>query len=138
MMRRAHTKLARQLRQRTNVSEDASWETLRQCRALGFAVRRQHAIGRCIADFAIAKARLVTEVDGGIHELESVADRDDARDLELMRSGWRVLRVDGATAMSADHLTALPHNALGLARRPTPSLPAPLPQSGRGEKGVHG
>ena len=49
-------------------SEKRLWQKLRQKQLLGFKFRRQQAIDRFIVDFYCAKARLVVEVDGGIHD----------------------------------------------------------------------
>ncbi len=52
--------------------------------------RRQHNIGRFIADFYCHKARLVVELDGKIHEMQEA--RDAARDAWMIASGLTVLR----------------------------------------------
>jgi very-short-patch-repair endonuclease len=98
------TKRARALRQTANKPEQKAWAVLRKLRALGFPVRRQHPIGRYFVDFAIERARLVIEIDGGIHWLEEVVLRDAERQLFIESLGWKVLRIDAETAMSADHL----------------------------------
>jgi len=43
-----------------------------------------------VADFALASAKLVIEVDGGSHAGRTAADA--RRDKRLARPGWRVLR----------------------------------------------
>ena len=105
---------ARSLRKSANTPEQVAWETLREFRKHGFPVRRQHPVGRFVADFAIVKAKLVIEIDGGIHNLPSIAERDAIRETAINENGWRVLRVDAATAMSRDHLCALVQNELSL------------------------
>mgnify|MGYP001806618928 CR=1 FL=1 len=95
---------ARRLRQQANLPERLAWEALRTLRRHGFAVRRQHPIGQDIVDFAFLKARLVVEVDGGIHKLEGVQVRDRERDFRLQKAGWRVLRVPAKVALSDDVL----------------------------------
>ena len=69
--------------------EKLLWKTLRKP-DLGF--RRQVPIGRYIADFACLTARLVIEVDGGVHTLPEVALRDAKRGLWLASEGYRVIR----------------------------------------------
>ena len=105
---------ARSLRQSANTPEQAAWETLRAFRMQGFPVRRQHPVGRYIVDFAIVNAKLIIEIDGAIHNLPEVAERDAAREKEISELGWRLLRVPAATAMSRDHLCALVQKELGL------------------------
>jgi hypothetical protein len=53
-------------------------------------VRRQHPIGRYVADFAIMCARLAIEIDGPLHE--GTKDADAERDAAFAILGWRVLR----------------------------------------------
>ncbi len=105
---------ARRLRQSANAPEAIAWDSLRQLRKFGVVVRRQHPVGRFIADFAIVKAKLIIEVDGGIHHLTSAKLRDEEREGELASLGWRVVRVSPEVAMSRDHLLALVQRELGL------------------------
>ena len=105
---------ARSLRRRANAPEQAAWETLRQFRKQGYAVRRQHPVGCYIVDFAILKANLVIEIDGGVHALPDVAENDAVREKEIISKGWRVLRIPASHAMSKDHLSALVQKELGL------------------------
>lgn len=114
MERRKNTKRARSLRKIANTPEQIAWEALRQLRKQGFPVRRQHPIGKFIADFAIVKEKLVIEIDGGIHALPEVAERDMKREQMLVSNGWRVLRIPAETAMSKDHLFALVQKELNL------------------------
>ena len=114
MSRRPQISHARRLRQDANTPEQIAWQTLRQLRQHGYAVRRQHPIGRYIVDFAIIKAKLVIEIDGGIHQLEAVRQRDAARQTKLEAMGWRVLRIDAQSALSEDYVFATVSEALGL------------------------
>ncbi len=83
-----------------------AWSVLRGLREFGYPVRRQHPVGPYTVDFAIPKARLVIEIDGGIHKLEEVRLRDVERQKGIETLGWRVIRFDADTAMSGDHLWA--------------------------------
>ena len=98
------TRRARHLRQEANYPERKAWETLRQLRKEGFAVRRQVAIEGLTVDFAIRPLRLVIEIDGLIHDREDVKLNDAERDARLTAAGWRVLRLSAETALSPDHL----------------------------------
>ena len=60
-------RLARELRQKPTPSEDSLWQELRHHRLNGLHFRRQHPIGRFLADFFCESAKLVVEVDGGYH-----------------------------------------------------------------------
>ena len=114
MTRNLSTPRARTLRQSANGPEDAAWRALRQLRAHGFPVRRQHPIGGMIVDFAITKARLVIEIDGGIHKLPDVQARDAERDARLTALGWDILRIPASDALDADHLVRFVQEKLGL------------------------
>lgn len=114
MKPRKNINRARSLRKNANAPEEIAWEALRTFRRLGYPVRRQHPIGRFIVDFAIVKRKLAIEIDGGIHDLPSVAKTDDIREKEINEKGWRVLHVPAEAAMSRDHLTALVQKELGL------------------------
>jgi very-short-patch-repair endonuclease len=94
--------------------EQAAWEVLREYRKQGFPVRRQHGIGRFVVDFAVVKEKLAIEIDGGIHNLPVVAERDAVREKEIVESGWRLLRIPAEVAMSEDQLCALMQKELGL------------------------
>ena len=80
---------ARRLRTDPTFTEARLWKHLRR-----FAVRfrRQAPIGAYVVDFACHRARLVIEVDGGVHNLPEVAVRDMVRDEWLAGQGYRVLR----------------------------------------------
>ncbi len=82
---------ARDLRRRSTPSERRLWSSLRRHRPGNHQFRRQHPIGPYIADFVCLAARLVVEVDGGIHEEQR--DSDAERDQELTRRGYTVLRI---------------------------------------------
>ena len=83
MTRRPIIHSARRLRQSANAPEDVAWQALRELRKYGYAVRRQHPIGPYIVDFAIQKAMLAIEIDGGIHNLDAVRLRDELRQADL-------------------------------------------------------
>jgi very-short-patch-repair endonuclease len=102
------------LRQSANAPEQIAWSTLRILRQHGFPVRRQHPIGPYIVDFAVIKARLVIEIDGGIHALSEVAQRDATRQQANEALGWRVIRIPSEVAFSTDHLLEITQRELGL------------------------
>jgi very-short-patch-repair endonuclease len=81
---------ARSLRKRQTDAGQRLWTRLRDRQLLGFKFRRQHPIGRYIADFCCAEARFVIELDGGQHANDRV--RDAERTAILEREGYRVLR----------------------------------------------
>ena len=82
---------ARHLRAAPTWTETKLWDRLRR---LPIRIRRQAPIGPYVADFACLRARLVIEVDGGVHNRTDVALRDLKRDDWLASEGYRVLRID--------------------------------------------
>src|ERR1700722_19946449 len=83
---------ARQLRRRLTGAETLLWSRLRNGIG-GMKFRRQHPIGRYIADFACIQARLVVEVDGSTHGSDA-EQRHDLRRAAFLRSrSWNIIRV---------------------------------------------
>ncbi|WP_291053889.1 endonuclease domain-containing protein [Hyphomonas sp.] len=105
---------ARRLRKLANAPEDIAWQTLRTLRDHGFPVRRQHPINGMIVDFAITRASLVIEIDGGIHKLPEARHRDEKRNQMLESLGWTILRIPSEAALYPDHLMHLVQEKLGL------------------------
>jgi very-short-patch-repair endonuclease len=68
------------------------WIHLRSWRSRGFHFRRQSPRRGYIVDFVCMKYRLIVEVDGGQHSLETHHMQDRRRDVTLEGSGFRVLR----------------------------------------------
>jgi len=84
---------AKELRSNTTEAEDYLWKFLANRRLNGFKFRRQHPILRYIADFYCHEARLIVEVDGGIHNDEDHRIYDEGRTYELKEFGVRIIRV---------------------------------------------
>ena len=81
---------ARAMRREPTEAEQAIWRALRDRRLQSLKFRRQAPVGSYIVDFLCVSHRLVVEVDGSQH---AESRRDEARDVWLMREGYRVLRV---------------------------------------------
>ena len=93
--------LARSMRKALTPPEYLLWERLK-ARLPGKPVfRRQEAIGPYIVDFYCSKARLVIEVDGGIHGEDERFQKDAVRVAWLVNAGFHVYRIP-ATAVFAD------------------------------------
>jgi len=87
-----YTQRARELRRNENAAEQRMWSILRAKRMGGFKFRRQHALGRYIADFICLQARLVIEVDGETHGTDQSPELDAKRTEEIELMGYRVIR----------------------------------------------
>jgi very-short-patch-repair endonuclease len=81
---------ARQLRREQTAAEARLWEQLRDHRLDGFKFRRQHPLGRFIADFYCPERRLIVEIDGEVHRDQ--ADYDEVRTAALEAMGYVVVR----------------------------------------------
>lgn len=81
---------ARELRCESTQAEESLWDALRGRRLDGLKFRRQHPIGRYIADFCCVERRLIIELDGGIHLTQQ--EQDAERTVELERLGYLVMR----------------------------------------------
>ena len=110
------------LRSAPTWTEAKLWDRLRR---LPIRIRRQAPIGPYVADFACLRARLVIEVDGGVHNLTDVALRDMKRDAWLADEGYRVLRIDSRRI--PDDFDAVVSEITQAIR-----LKAPLPLEGEG------
>src|SRR6202521_104892 len=84
---------ARQLRKEETAAEERVWWLLRGREVAGLKFRRQHVIGKYIADFVCLPARLVIEIDGATHGEEEAA-YDAERTHALEKAGYRVIRFD--------------------------------------------
>ena len=97
---------------------------------LPIKVRRQHPIGRHIADFAVPACKLVIEIDGGQHA--STVGQDGARSRALAARGWRVIRFwnNDVTGNLSGVLETI---AAEIERAPSSPRPSPPPRGGEGE-----
>ena len=80
-------------------AEQALWRELRGQR-LGVKFRRQHAIEQFIVDFVSIGAKLIVEVDGGVHNDPEQAEYDAGRTHVLTELGYRVIRFSNAQVLS--------------------------------------
>ena len=127
-MPRQQTRRARTLRRNATQAERILWRALRAM-PLPVRVRRQHPIGRYIADFALPACKLAIEVDGGHHSV--TVTRDTTRTRMLEARGWRVIRFWNSDV--TDNLDGMLQVIVAEIER-SPSSPRPSPpQGGEGE-----
>ena len=84
------TPFAQRLRKEMTPEERHLWYGF--LKKLPWTVNRQKVFGRYIADFYIASAQLVIEIDGGQHKDESAIRKDQERDQWFQEQGMTVLR----------------------------------------------
>ena len=90
-----NTKAARVLRREMTPAEKLLWKHVRN-RQLGYKIRRQYAITGTIyvGDFCCPEARLIIEIDGGIHDNQVAEDADRQGVIEAR--GFQVIRFRNA------------------------------------------
>ncbi len=82
----------KELRSNPTEVEIVLWEILRGKKLEGHKFRRQHIIGRFIADFVCLSKNIIIEVDGIIHQLPDNIINDEERTQELNKLGFEVIR----------------------------------------------
>jgi len=112
---------ARRMRNAPTYAERQLWKVLRTS---DLRSRRQAPFGPYIVDFVCHRHRLIVELDGGIHDLPSVAARDAEREAWLTGRGYRVMRFRNNDA--PDEVLQVILAGIG-ADTPTPN---PSPQGG--------
>jgi very-short-patch-repair endonuclease len=84
---------AREMRTEMTPAEFRMWQALCQKRCHGMRFIRQKFVGQYILDFYCAEFRLGVEVDGCIHDLPEVEERDRNREMALLEEcGIRLVR----------------------------------------------
>jgi very-short-patch-repair endonuclease len=83
---------ARQLRLNMTRAEKLLWNALKSSQLHGFRFRAQHPISIFVADFYCHAARLVVELDGGIHDDADQRTYDENRTYLLTEFGLTVIR----------------------------------------------
>jgi very-short-patch-repair endonuclease len=107
-------KRTRELRRRSTDAERKLWRLLRDRQIDGVKFRRQHKVGRYIADFISFGARLILEVDGGQHASALAADKVRADWLESQ--GYRIIRFwNNEVLANPEGVVTLIRRALGTA-----------------------
>ena len=124
---REKTLIARRLRDNSTDAERILWRALRE-HLTSWKFRRQHPIGRRVADFACPACKLVIELDGGQHGEQAMADEE--RSSELAGHGYRVIRFwNNDVLANLDGVL----ETIGSALEAAPPLPTSPPRRGREE-----
>ena len=135
-----HTRVAqaRALRAASTPAEARFWSIVRGGRIDGLRFRRQQQIGTWIVDFYCHELRLIVELAGSVHDLETVKKRDAARQADLERLGFRFCELINQVVLNSPKAaeTELRHYILLQCPAPPPlgeggTPPAPLRRRGR-------
>ncbi len=86
--------LCRGFRKEPTTAEKLLWACLRDRRLAGLKFRRQHPLGRYIADFYCAEVGLVVELEGKVHGKKEQREYDQIRKEELEGRGLRVFKFE--------------------------------------------
>ncbi|WKA29599.1 endonuclease domain-containing protein [Bradyrhizobium roseum] len=84
--------VAKKLRANTTPHERILWRALKELPIEGTHFRRQAPIGPYVVDFFCPAKRLIVELDGGHHNEDATAQRDNERQAWLEKEGYRVIR----------------------------------------------
>ena len=82
---------AKMLRNNVTPTEMILWGRLKE-RFPKLKFRRQHPISLYIVDIYCHAEKLVIEIDGTIHDLEEVKNKDEIRQKDLEKLGLKVIR----------------------------------------------
>ena len=80
------------LRHNMTSAERILWKRLKNKQLDGWRFRRQHGYGDYVLDFYCPVLKLCIEVDGNIHDIPEVKDKDENRSIFLEHNGIRILR----------------------------------------------
>ncbi|MBU2341528.1 MAG: DUF559 domain-containing protein [Alphaproteobacteria bacterium] len=112
-----NTQRARELRNAATPAERMLWMHLSRSQ-LGAKFSRQMPVGPYYADFLCRSHRLIVELDGHSHEMQT--ERDGARDAFLRREGYRVMRFTNDEVLNDMAGAVIAIQAALAADRPTP------------------
>lgn len=107
--------LCRKLRKEQTTAEKLLWDCLRARRLNGLKFRRQHPLGRYIADFYCAERRLVVELEGKVHDIKDQQEYDKIRRETIEAMGLTVLRFKNEEVLEniervLAHITSPPYS----------------------------
>ena len=117
-------RMAQKLRKPLTPAEKIMWNRLRNRQVSGYKFRRQHPVREFIVDFP--EKELVIEIDGKIHQLPDVNEKDENRTAELESLGLTVIRFSNEEVMN---------NLEGVIKQIEMALSSPSP-IGEGAGGV--
>lgn len=92
---------ARILRKNMTIAEKKLWARLRRKQVLGIKFRRQQIIEGFIVDFFCNAAKLVIEIDGGIHETDEQQLKDEHRRNVFKLRGLKEIRFNNDEVLNS-------------------------------------
>ncbi len=83
---------AKRLRRKMTHPETILWQKLRGRKFENLKFRRQHPVNQFIADFYCHELQLIIEVDGSIHNIHEIKEKDNGRTHMLEAMGIAIIR----------------------------------------------
>lgn len=87
-------KIRKKLRDHLTPSEAALWNYLQDRKLHGKKFRRQASIGNYVVDFYCPREKLAIELDGEVHQYESIYTNDKNKENFLTERGIRLVRFE--------------------------------------------
>jgi len=107
-------------------AESLLWYLLRGRRFMGYKFRRQSPLPPYVLDFYCDELRLAVELDGGQHNTDGEAKRDDRRDQFIRARGIEVVRYwNHDVLLKTEEVLEDLLQHLALKVRPSPLTPLP-------------
>jgi very-short-patch-repair endonuclease len=106
---------AKRLRREMTPAERRLWKALRRNGLDGFHFRRQQVIEGYVADFYCDAAKIVIELDGGVHQEQW--QYDESRDEAIGSVGVHVLRISNDAMLDVEAVIEHIRQALRSRRR---------------------
>ena len=124
---------AKRMRREMTPSEKKLWSYLREIEGVTF--RRQVAVNELVYDFGAYGPRLLIELDGSIHRLDEVQERDAMKDAHAVANGFTLLRFKNDDVWTRPDWTLdRVREAVSACATDRPSPPNPLSARERGEE----
>lgn len=91
---------ANENRKEMTKAEACLWKYALRAKQMGYTFNRQRPVMNYIADFMCKPLKLIIEVDGYSHTLESVIEKDRIRQFNLEKAGFKVIRFSDREVMT--------------------------------------
>ncbi len=114
---------ANALKKKMTDAEEVLWRELRGRRLNNLKFRRQHPVGKFILDFYCHEFRLAIEVDGDIHNLDDIKEKDNDRTYILKEWEIKVIRFTNAEVLT--NLNFVLNTIVSSTKQEAPNPPLP-------------
>ncbi len=91
---------ARNMRRKGTKAEAYLWKFVLRKNIMGYTFHRQRPVLNYIVDFMCKELLLIIETDGATHLLEGAKEKDEKRQLELEKVGFKVIRFEDGMVLN--------------------------------------